>query len=52
VTQLPAGATGAQVEEWIATVRQTAREVERHLAAAGRAALRDYRAWYDADFPM
>jgi flavin reductase (DIM6/NTAB) family NADH-FMN oxidoreductase RutF/DNA-binding IclR family transcriptional regulator len=52
VTQLPAGATGAQVEEWIATVRQAAREVERHLAAAGRAALRDYRAWYDADFPM
>lgn len=52
VTQLPAAATGAQVEEWISTVQQAARSVERQLAAAGRCVLRDYRAWYDADFPM
>ncbi len=51
-TQLPARATGAEVEEWIAAVKSAARAVERQLAAAGRAALRDYRAWYDADFPM
>lgn len=44
-TQLPAGATGARVEEWISTVQQSARTVERQLAAAGRSALRDYRAW-------
>lgn len=52
VTQLRAEATGAQVEEWIATVQQSARAVERQLMAAGRTALRDYRAWYGADFPM
>ena len=51
-TQLPGEASGAQVEEWIAGVQQAGRAVERNLAAAGRSALRDYRAWYDADFPM
>ena len=51
-TQLPAEGTGAQVEEWIATLQQAARAVERQLEAAGRSALREYRAWYDADFPM
>jgi flavin reductase (DIM6/NTAB) family NADH-FMN oxidoreductase RutF len=51
-TQLPGEATGAQVEEWIATLQRAARAVERQLGAAGRVALRDYRAWYDADFPM
>jgi hypothetical protein len=52
-TQLPPEATGAQVETWIATVQRSAREVEHQLRrAAGRGALRDYRDWYAADFPM
>lgn len=51
-TQLPPEVTGREVEEWTAIVQQAARAVERQLAAAGRTALRDYRAWYDADFPM
>ena len=53
VTQLPPEATGAQVETWIATVQRSAREVEHQLRrSSGRGALRDYRDWYAADFPM
>jgi flavin reductase (DIM6/NTAB) family NADH-FMN oxidoreductase RutF/DNA-binding IclR family transcriptional regulator len=52
VTQLSGVASGTQVEEWIDTVKAAARTVERHLSAGGRGALRDYRAYYEADFPM
>lgn len=52
-TQLPAEATGAEVDAWVADLQGAARAVERRLArASGRGALRDYRAWYAADFPM
>jgi flavin reductase (DIM6/NTAB) family NADH-FMN oxidoreductase RutF/DNA-binding IclR family transcriptional regulator len=53
VTQLPGNVTGDVVEQWIATVKCAAAEVERNLArVVGRGALQDYRNWYAADFPM
>ncbi|MDN4174077.1 flavin reductase family protein [Nocardioides sp. SOB77] len=52
-TQLPTGVPGRVVTGWIDRVRTAARCVERDLATGGGAdRASDYRAWYEADFPM
>lgn len=53
VTQLQGKVSGDVVGQWISAVKGAAADVERDLArAAGQVALRDYRDWYAADFPM
>lgn len=52
VRQLPPGATGRTVDEWITVVKDAAAGVERDLASGSATAdLHDYLAWYDGDFP-
>jgi flavin reductase (DIM6/NTAB) family NADH-FMN oxidoreductase RutF len=52
-TQLPSGARGSVVSEWIEELRSAAAEVARDLrVGAGADRAQDHRDWYASDFPL